>query len=495
MPPTESLAEARKLFMSALADIQKKDYLQAEKSLRQALRLMPERPSLLVNYAGVLTALEHDAEAAEIARKATHLQADSVDAWLNLGLAQEGENRMADATQALQQAIRLNPGCAAAYAAQGRIQRQLGNPEEAIRLLQQAARLQPDEASTYNNLGNAFKDLNETQAALDAYHKALELNPDDAETTLNLGLVELLTGHFDTGWRHYEARFRAFGTDRSAYFSSEHWSGEQNVSGRRVLVYSEQGFGDTLQFCRYVHCLKEAGAIVILAVQPPLLPLLQTLMDVDELCGYESGKENQLPTHDYHCPLLSLPRVLGPFPCTNSPWVPYLEVPESYREKWRNKLPGNRLRRIGVAWSGFPGQKNDRNRSMALGCLAPLFEVDADFYVLQTDIRTTDRSVIEEFSNLHDMSPYLRDFADTAAVVEQLDLVVSVCTSIAHLAGAMGAPLYVLLCHAADWRWQLECSDSPWYPTARLFRQPSPGDWNTPVTHLVREVVALPPQP
>lgn len=474
--------------MSALTDIQNSNYPRAEQSLRQALALVPDRPSLLVNYAGVLIRLERYAEAAEASRKATCLQPDSADAWLNLGLAHEGENRYPDAVSALQHSIQLNPTNAAAYAAMGRIRRQTGNPEEAVRLLLQAAAIQPAEASTHNNLGNALRDLNDAYAAQKAYAQALALNPGDPETTLNLGLVELLSGNYSTGWRHYEARLRVFGTDRSAWFKGKPWSGERDVSGKRILIYSEQGFGDTLQFCRFTRHLKKAGAIVILAAQPSLLPLLQTLGWVDELCAYREGEEGRLPAHDYHCPLLSLPWMFNLSPEETLPEVPYLHAPQSYRDKWREGLDGTGKLKIGIAWSGFPGQKNDHNRSMPLSSLMPLFGLDADFYALQTDIRAIDRPILAEIGNLHDLSRDFHDFADTAAVIEQLDLVVSVCTSIAHLAGAMGVPLYVLLCHAADWRWLLDRNDSPWYPTARLFRQPRQGDWETPVTCLVQEV-------
>lgn len=473
----ENMNLARELFVSALAEIERKNYLAAEASLRRALELVPDRPSILVNYMGVLVALQRFVDAVPIGQKVTALQPDSAEAWLNLGLAYEGCAQPEAAITALLRTVELDPQSAPALAALGRIHRQQGHPQEAVACLHRAFDINRAEPGVCNNLANALTDLNDAQAAIPCYRLALQQTPDDPQVQTNLAFAELLAGDYASGWRHYEARFRAYNAEHSHLMTGQPWHGEQDVSGKRVLLYAEQGFGDVLQFCRYAKKVKELGAYVILAVQPALIPLLHTLEGVDELCSYRVGEEAGLPLHDYHSPLLRLPLVFKTRLENIPNQVPYLRVPERYRQKWQQALPAHGRLKIGIAWSGFAGQKNDHNRSMPLSCLTELFALDADFYVLQTNIRPADRPVLDAYSNVHDLSSKIEDFADTAAIVEQLDVVVSVCTSIAHLAGAMGKPLGVMLCYAADWRWLLQREDSPWYPSARLFRQSAPQDW------------------
>jgi hypothetical protein len=264
------------------------------------------------------------------------------------------------------------------------------------------------------------------------------------------------------------------------------WLGEEPIAGKTILLHAEQGFGDTIQFIRYAPLLAERGAKVIYEVQPELQPLLTQLKGIIVIAAGEPR-----PVFDLHCPLLSLPLAFKTQAETIPAAIPYLTAPVERVTAWRDRLPPGRPR-AGFVWSGQPSHKNDSNRSIALARLAALFENPPfDCYSLQSELRDADAEVLRGLPNLVHLGDGLRDFADTAAIISLLDVVISVDTAVAHLAGAMGKPVVILLPYAADFRWMRGREDTPWYPTAKLFRQPAFGDWDSVIVRLGAELQQL----
>jgi hypothetical protein len=306
---------------------------------------------------------------------------------------------------------------------------------------------------------------------------------------MSLGIAQLAAGDFDQGWMNYEARWSAarFTSPKRA-FPAPRWRGESLGPGaggaaRRLLIHAEQGFGDTLQFCRYIPLIAERGGAVVVECQPALRRLLDSLAEPYAGQVTVISRGDALPAVDFHIPLLSLPHILQTTLSTIPAFVPYLKASEPEARAWRNRLGGGSLN-IGLVWSGNAKRQDDHMRSCPIDDLRPLLDLPGlRLFSLQKDRQEPLPDGIE------DLSPDLSDFGATAAAIDALDLVVSVDTAVAHLAGAMGRPVWVLLGYAADWRYLLDRNDSPWYPTMRLFRQARAGDWSLPI-HNIGEALA-----
>jgi Glycosyltransferase family 9 (heptosyltransferase) len=294
-------------------------------------------------------------------------------------------------------------------------------------------------------------------------------------------MLRLLIGDFDRGWVKYEWRWK---TESLALpkrnFSQPLWLGAEALDGKAILLHSDQGFGDTIQFCRYVPLVAERGARVILEVPRPLRELMSTLTGAEQIVS--SG--NPLPDFDMHCPLLSLPLAFGPQLETIPAATPYLRASSQSLMNWDTRLGSKHHRRIGLVWSGSPTHKNDQNRSIRLSSLLSLLDIEATFVSLQKDVRDDDVTILKNRSDLLHFGDALENFSDTAALISNLDVVISVDTSVAHLAGALAKPVWVLLPFVPDWRWLLDRNDSPWYPTARLFRQDDARAWDNVIARV-----------
>jgi len=323
------------------------------------------------------------------------------------------------------------------------------------------------------NRGRTLVELGRPRAALADFDKALALRPADPGILFNQALALLLTGDWASAWRPFEHRWslpEMLGERRAP---GPQWRGETDLAGRTLLITVEQGFGDTLQFRRYARLAHDRGARVLMEAQPALLPLLASLEGVDH--WVERGAP--LPDHDLQCPMLSLPGAFGTGPQSVPDTTPYLSAPPSLTAAWRKQLDPTSLLNVGLAWSGNPANPRDRQRSLAALALKPLFSARAGirFHALQPAIRPQDREVLPDLI-LHPDEAL--DFGGTAALIEALDLVISVDTAMAHLAGALGRPVWILLPFAPDWRWTASGRETPWYPSARLFRQDRRGNWN-----------------
>lgn len=388
-------------------------------------------------------------------------------------------NRFEDALAAFEQALAAHPDHPGHLTSRGAALLGLNRIAEAHAAFEQALRIKPDHADAYVNIGNGLLALNRHQDALASYATALAFDPYHRGARLNEGILRLSLGDFREGWSKYEARLDKNETAASQGRPAQsRWRGEEPLAGRTILLYAEQGLGDTLHFVRYAPLVAARGARVILEVQPALKPVLSRVAGVAQVVG----RGEELPAFDVHCPLMSLPHAFGTELDTIPADIPYVTADPDRVRKWTDRLPATGARRIGIAWSGNPLQANDRNRSIGLRRLAGIFAAgDFEFVSIQKELRADDADVLRGHARLLHLGDELADFADTAALMSLLDLVITVDTSVAHLAGAMGRPVWVLLPFAADYRWMHDRADSPWYPTARLVRQPAIDDWENVV--------------
>jgi hypothetical protein len=295
-------------------------------------------------------------------------------------------------------------------------------------------------------------------------------------------------GEFAAGWKEYEWRWRRRESPGAGEFPAPWWLGKEDLRGRTILLHAEQGLGDTLQFCRYARLVEACGAKVVLQIEPALRALLGTLAGVSQIVV----PGEPLPPFDFHCPLLSLPLALGTTLDNIPAEIPYLHADRKKVARWQGKLGRRTQPRIGLAWSGNPSQTKDRNRSLPLAALEALLELPVQFVCLQKEIRPGDAPALQRHPQLLHFENAIGDFSDTAALVECCDLVIAVNSSVAHLAGALGKPVWIPLAFVPDWRWLLGREDSPWYPGARLFRQSRPGQWDDVVRRMARELERLP---
>lgn len=391
--------------------------------------------------------------------------------------------RYEEAASAFDAACARKPELLEAVANAATAWNRLGRPQEALERAERALALRPDHVVSLNNRVIALQALGRGSEALAAAREASLKLPHDAELRWTYGATALLNGDFENGWPALDARWELPGAGRrprADELGCPAWTGRESIEGRTLLLIAEQGFGDTLQFVRYVPQLRQRGARVVLWVPEPLDDLLSASMPY---CTVTTREQNA-PLADFHIPLMDLPLAMGTRLESIPSTVPYLRARPEDTQDWIAKLPAGGGLRVGLVWSGNPAHSNDKNRSLALAALLRVAVPGVCFVSLQREVRDADRNALEG-SGICDVGDQLRSFSDTAALVEALDLVVSVDTSVAHLAGALGKPVWILLSYRPDWRWMMDRDDSPWYPTARLFRQPAPGAWE-PVLDTVR---------
>ena len=455
------------LAMLGLVDAQQGQLAPAALRFEQSLRCDPAQPTVLVQLGRVLGLLQRDDEAIVCFWQAIALQPDLASAHANLG-------------QALRRQQRL---------------------DEALRCCQRAVELAPGDALGHYFLGNVLRALGRFAPALRSYQRSTEIDPQLADGHWNQSLLLLMLGDLAQGWRLYEWRWRVgSGVQQQRRFAQPLWLGETPLAGKTLLVHAEQGLGDTLQMCRYLPALAAQRARLLLQVPARLTALLTTLN-----CPLQIVDNDQpLPPFDLHCPIMSLPlamkttlatvpavlpaAMLAASPAASPAAAPaaipvtppaargYLAADPARVEAWRRRLGPKTRPRVGLVWRGAAGHPDDARRSAELAQLQALCRADIDWHGLQIELRPGDQALADAAGiSLH--CEQQQDFADTAALLSQLDLVMAVDTSVAHLAGAMGLPLWLMLAQPADFRWLLDRSDSPWYPSARLFRQSRSGDW------------------
>ncbi|MFZ6770201.1 tetratricopeptide repeat protein [Undibacterium sp. Di26W] len=347
--------------------------------------------------------------------------------------------------------------------------------DKALALRQQVIVAAPDDLDLHYKLATLLLVLNRHQEAITTFNQILSLNPGYVEARLGRGLTSLLIGEFESGWKDTRdlASYAAIGYPE---FKQPLWLNDCDIGGKSILLFADQGLGDTIQFVRYVEQIKNLGARVYVQAHSSLKSLLSTLAHVDVVFG----EEDILPLFDYCCPLSNVALAFNTSLETIPASVPYLQAAKDRVAYWETQLRGFQVPRIGLVWSGNPLFRNDKNRSVHLQRLsALLMDGSRHFFLLQKEVRALDAPFMAGLKNVTDLGPQLNDFAETAAVIANLDLVITVDTSVAHLAGALGKPVWILLPFAPDFRWLLDRNDSPWYPTARLVRQPTIANWDS----------------
>jgi tetratricopeptide (TPR) repeat protein len=436
-------------------------------SFDETLAFAPDIAEAHLNRGNVLNDLKRHDEAVASYDSALRLRPDYAEALSNRGIALHALDRNHEALGSFDRALTFKPDYPEALSHRGATLDAMKRPDEALESYARAIALKPDYADAYGNRGATLYNLKRLDEALADFDRALALRPDLPEVHWNQAAARLITGDFERGFAEYEWRWQReamIAVKRD--FPQPLWRGE-DITGKTILVHSEQGLGDSIQFCRYIPALAARGARVILEVDAPLRRLMTTLSGAGEV----RTKGSRLPDFDTHCPLLSLPLAFGTRLDTVPSVTPYLHTQADDVAAWEARLAATRRPRVGLAWSGNPDHQRDAERSIALEALLPLLDVDASFVSVQKDVRAADAAVLAERGDILQVGDALNDFADTAALLSQLDLVIAVDTSVTHLAGAMAKPVWVLLPFIPDWRWLLDRETSPWYPTARLFRQ------------------------
>jgi tetratricopeptide (TPR) repeat protein/ADP-heptose:LPS heptosyltransferase len=444
---------------------------------QECLRIRPDLAQAHVNLGGLLIKSRRFAEAEGHTERALNLAPHSADAHFLHGTVLMALERHGDAEVALRQAATLNANSWDIHQKLGDTSWILGHWQAARASYERALVLQPGNALTMGNLGLVLSDLGLLDESLAMFGRSLAIDRNNHEFHRNRALVWLLQGDFARGWPEYEWRFGCVGLPIRP-FPRPLWDGSP-LGGRTILVHCEQGLGDTLQFLRYVPMVKARGGRVVLVCQPALKRLLTGLPYVDELIV----QGDAIPAFDVHCPLLSLPRIFGTTPDNIPAEVPYLQPDPALTEHWQSRLAAVEGFKIGVAWQGSPKFRKDRERSFPLRRLAPLAELSS-VRLVSIQKGPGREQIADEAASapLLDLGGELDEstgpFLDTAALMKSLDLVITPDTVVAHLAGALGVPVWVALGHVPHWPWLLDRTDSPWYPSARLFRQPQRGDWD-----------------
>lgn len=422
--------------------------------LQKARELAPEDP-LILNRLGLLFLQKREPrEAIALFEESLRVLPDFAEAWSNLSVAWRQANDIPRAIVACEQALKIHP----------------------------------KNAASWTNLGVLFQELNALDEALFAYRQAISADKRFHLAHLNEGIALLLKGELSLGWLKYEYRWLLPSTKPFRHAGKPFWRGVEPLSGRALLLQSDQGFGDTIQCLRYVPILASMGALVHLEVEAPLAGLAREVAGVSSV----TSLGDPLPPFDFHCPFLSLPlgckTTLATIPTT----FPYLNPSASAVSRWAHLGTSGGKLNVGLVWKGNPKHENNHNRSLALELLMPLLDCEfCSFFNLQWDLNTEESQLLQTRSNVQNRIAEVRDFDDTAALINRLDLVISADTAVAHLAGALGKPVWILLPFSPDWRWMLNRFDTPWYPSARLYRQTARGEWRPVIAEVLKQLKLL----
>jgi tetratricopeptide (TPR) repeat protein len=421
-------------------------------------------------------------EAVSCYEKSLKLNPQSPQVLNNLGNALRGKGEFDEAIRCYEKALRIDPAYINPRNNLGFAYLEMAEFDKAIKCFSTLLTMSPDYSEAHNNLGIAFRETSQFAEALESFKRALHLNPDFEEAHQNLSALYLLLGNFQDGWREY----RWFWNQRGPYHELQKplWDGS-DIRGQTILLHAGAGFGDTIQFIRYVPMIKGRGASIIVGCQKEIGTLLKGVGGIDQIVI----EGERIPHFDIQSSMFRLP-IIFETTINNIPdRVPYITVNPQLISKWRDVFLNKRAFKIGLTWAGGHRIGMYRYRvcpSELFSCLSDLKNVV--FYSLQVGIHKDEIQSLPRDLNLIDLTAEIKDFSDTAALIENLDVVISVDTSVAHLAGALGKPVWTLLPQVPDWRWMLNRADSPWYPTMRLFRQPSPGDWNSVISKLHDEL-------
>ena len=405
-----------------------------------------------------------------------------------MGLVFLEQNNPQHAAQWFLNSIKLKPDSSHAWGNLAVAWRKSDQIQLALRACKSALKIDPRNAANWTNLGVLHQEQNEIEEALSAYRRAIALDENFYLAHVNEGIALLLKGDLLAGWAKYEYRWLAGESQKQRHLKLPFWKGNESLAGKTILLHSDQGFGDTIQCLRFVSVLLSLGALIHIEVNPVLVAIAAQVDGVVSAVPLMQAGE----AFDFQCPFLSLPFACKTTFETLPAAVPYLHPSAQALEKWKSFEPTTGKLRVALAWRGNAEHENDRNRSLSLEALKPLLALEnCEFINLQWGLAGAEKDAVAQLPNFRDTMPLISTFDDTAAFLTHVDLVISVDTAVAHLAGALGKQVWILLPFAPDWRWLLERIDSPWYPTARLFRQPTRGAWSAVVEQIVLNLKVL----
>lgn len=471
--------------------------IDALQDYEQAIAIKRDFAQAYYNRGILLSQLGRRDEARASYESAVRSKPDYAEAFFNLGNLSLETGEHAAALENFDRAIACRSNFAEAFLNRGDVLQKLGLPDLALQSYDRAISIRPQYAKAYYNRGNLFKALNRRDDAISSYDRCLAIDPVHADAHFNKALVHLAHGEFEAGWIGHEWRWKnsdAPAAHQVRHFDRPLWLGRESLEGKTILLHHEQGLGDSIQFSRYAKLVAERGANVILLVPAALARLFGSLEGVARLLVHT----DPCPEFDYHCPLMSLPLALNTRPADIPRSPHYLDAEPGLVQEWRTRLRETARPRIGLAWYGSRQHAGDRQRSISLNELIRHLPVELDYFSLQKEIREEDASFLRT-RPARASGPYPAitafpgelDFANAAALIACLDLVISVDTSIAHLSAALGRKTWVLLSFHPDWRWMLGRRDSPWYPSATLYRQRKENDWSTVFASLSEDLVSL----
>ncbi len=486
-PALPEPAQLARQLQQGVALHQEGKFQEAREHYETVLRKAPRNLDAL-HLLGVIAAqTQNNARALELFDQALKVSPRYADAWSNRGIALKNLKRFVPALESFEKALVLKPDFAAAHVNRGIVLQELGCFDAALSSYDQALKLNPDFAEAVFNRGCVLNELSRFGEAIDHYDRSLALRPGYPDARFSKSIALLRQGTFEAAWPLYESRGDVENSGfNKRVFAAPVWRGKESLEGKSILLLTEQGMGDNIQFCRYAKLLHAQGARVLLETPRPLMQLFAGLAGVNALVEKGSAPA----AIDYHCPLLSVPLALNttlatiPAPCA------YIMADPAKAQAWNTRLGNGTKPRVGLVWSGNTAHKNDANRSLSLQLLLSHLPTECEYISLQKEVRPVDRQALAQ-GNLAHFGDDLHDFSDTAALCAQLDVVLSVDTSVAHLAGAMGLPTWLMLPFLPDWRWLLDRDDSPWYPTVLLFRQSESRSWEPVLARVASKLQKL----
>jgi tetratricopeptide (TPR) repeat protein len=457
----------------------------ALKSAQFAATLAPDHPTVQFSLGVSLEKVGQTKDAIVSYKRSTQLKPNYIEALSNLGRMLEVEGQIIESIEILEKALALAPNSAAVLLNLANSSLLSGNPKRAQQLLKKLSRGNPDISNTFrslvsNSLGLTAHVIGDRKLAIGHFRNAIDLAPDFAEAHENLAQVLLFEQKYEEAWVEYEWRWQNEKNRQSKrVFAGPSWQGE-SLTNKILLVHAEQGFGDVIQFVRFLSLIEAQKGRMILACHTALIDLFSSLDGVHRVINIDSVTL----TYDFHAPLLSIPRILGVMG-TNIPNKPYLSTKKVFETKLTKPI------KVGITWAGMPRHEFDphRNRSCPIEAFKILLKVpDIELFSLQTGPNTQELTKINVSHKIVDLNPLIHTFKDTSELISELDLVITIDTAVAHLAGAIGKEVWILLATCADWRWQDDNQNNPWYPTARLFRQKKPGNWLDPLNDVASEL-------
>ena len=440
----------------------------------RALSNQPNFAEAFLNKGASLKELKKYQEALDCAEKALIINESLAEAWSNRGVALKELRRYKEAIESYEKAISIKPDFYEAWSNRGLVLKELMRYQEAIESYEKAISIKPDFYEAWSNLGSAFSEIKKYDLALKSYNQALSINPEFHNAICNKALLQLLIGDFENGWVNYEHRWHIASAEPYRHRDITRLTKLENLANKKILVWGEQGYGDTIQFARYITELQKMGGDITLEVQAPLQKLLSSSIQNCKVIAAGEATEK----YDFEIPIMSLGLIFNASSLSTPNQTPYLKASDPKLEYWDQKLSLSKDRlSIGIACSGYSSEKYLGNRLVDLELFEPFCEF-FNVYLIQKGLRDKDMTYLKAQNKITYLGDSIESFDDTAAIIELMDAIVTIDTSIAHLAGSLGKKTFVLLSWHPDWRWLLDRSDSPWYPSATLFRQKSLNDWS-----------------